>query len=75
MTSISETPEDYGVIYKPDHPVVIIKKDGTKESFNVQKVITAIGKSAYRALTDFTPEEKHRICQNVVDRVNEFGKK
>ena len=35
MTSISETPEDYGVIYKPDHPVVIIKKDGTKESFNV----------------------------------------
>lgn len=70
-----KTPKDYSVIYKPDHPVVIIKKDGTKESFNVQKVITAIGKSAYRALTDFTPEEKHRICQNVVDRVNEFGEK
>lgn len=76
--SLSESqkkPEDYGVIYKPDHPVVIIKKDGTKEPFNVQKVIIAIGKSAYRALTDFTDEEKRHICQNVVNRVNEFGKK
>ena len=63
------------MIYKPDHPVVIIKKDGTKEPFNVQKVIVAIGKSAYRALTDFTDEEKRHICQNVVNRVNEFGKK
>lgn len=30
------------------------------EAFHVQKVIDAIGKSAYRALTKFTPEERNR---------------
>lgn len=75
MESTNKQERDYGNIHKPDRPVVIIKKDGTKEPFDVQKVIIAIGKSAYRALTDFTDDEKHRICQNVIDRVNEFGKK
>ena len=75
MQSAKETQEDYGVTYKPDRPVSVIKKDGTKESFNVQKVIVAIQKSAYRALTKFTDEEKQYICQTVVDRVNEMGEK
>lgn len=75
MQSAKETQEDYGVTYKPDRPVSVIKKDGTKEPFNVQKVIVAIQKSAYRALTKFTDEEKQYICQTVVDRVNEMGKK
>lgn len=75
MQSAKETQEDYGVTYKPDRPVSVIKKDGTKESFNVQKVIVAIQKSAYRALTKFTDEEKQYICQIVVDRVNEMGEK
>ena len=38
--------------------VYVVKKDGSKELFNVQKVITAVGKSAYRALTKFSDEEK-----------------
>ncbi len=64
--------ENYSLIYKPKRDVRMIKKDGTREVFNVQKVIDAVGKSAYRALTKFTEEEKKFICQNVIDRVNEL---
>ncbi|MCI9314134.1 MAG: anaerobic ribonucleoside-triphosphate reductase [Lachnospiraceae bacterium] len=53
--------------------VKVIKKDGSLENFNVQKVIDAVGKSAYRALTKFTEEEKRHICQTVIDKVNELG--
>lgn len=63
---------DYASLYKPDKPVRMIKKDGTYEDFNVQKVVDAVGKSAYRALTKFSEEEKAFICQKVVDRVNEL---
>ena len=65
--------EDYSVRFQPDHPVQMVKKDGTLEPFNVQKVIDAVGKSAYRALTEFTPHEKEQICQGVVDKVNELN--
>lgn len=65
--------EDYGLQYQPDKGVKVIKKDGSLEAFNVQKVIDAVGKSAYRALTKFTEEEKRHICQTVVDKVNELG--
>ena len=34
--------------------IKVIKKDGTKEEFNVQKVVVAVNKSAYRALVTFT---------------------
>lgn len=63
---------DYGTLYKTDRPTKVIKKDGSKENFNVQKVIDAVGKSAYRALTKFTEEEKCHICQYVVEKVNEL---
>ena len=53
----------YGEIFKPIRNVKVIKKDGSLELFNVQKVIDAVGKSAYRALTKFTDEEKKHICQ------------
>ncbi|MED9902883.1 MAG: anaerobic ribonucleoside-triphosphate reductase [Lachnospiraceae bacterium] len=51
---------------------MVIKKDGSKEAFNVQKVVSAVGKSAYRALTKFTEEEKRHICQYVVEKVDEL---
>ena len=63
---------DYGAEYKTQKDVKVIKKDGSKESFNVQKVVNAVGKSAYRALTKFTEEEKRHICQYVVDKVDEL---
>ena len=63
---------NYGALYKTDRPTKVIKKDGSKEDFNVQKVIDAVGKSAYRALTKFTEEEKRHICDYVVEKVNEL---
>ena len=72
MSNEQENAIIYGEIYQPARKVMVIKKDGSLEAFNVQKVIDAVGKSAYRALTKFTPEEKKHICQYVVDKVNEL---
>lgn len=33
----------------------VIKKDNTKEEFNVQKVVNAVNKSATRVMYEFTP--------------------
>ena len=68
----SET-TDYGKKYRPKQAVKVIKKDGSKEDFNVRKVIEAVGKSAYRALTRFTEEEKEIICIHVVEKIDELG--
>ena len=46
----------------------IIKKDGTKEPFNVQKVVAAVNKSAERVLYTFTPEELDFICRFVTEK-------
>ena len=64
--------KDYSAIYKPDRQVWMVKKDGTREAFNIQKVINAVGKSAYRALTKFTEKEREYICQSVINRVNDL---
>ncbi len=64
---------DYSTEFKTKKNVKMIKKDGSREAFNVQKVVDAVGKSAYRALTKFTTEEKKHICQYVVDKVDELG--
>ncbi len=63
---------NYGEKYHTKNTVVVIKKDGSKEEFNVQKVVNAVGKSAYRALTKFSEQEKEKICQYVVDKVEEL---
>ena len=63
----------YDMKYVPDSDVMVIKKDGTLEAFNVVKVINAVGKSAYRALTEFTDEEKEYICRCVVEKVNDLN--
>ncbi|MCR5754124.1 MAG: anaerobic ribonucleoside-triphosphate reductase [Acetatifactor sp.] len=64
--------ENYGELFQPSKTVYVIKKDGSKEIFNVQKVINAVGKSAYRALTKFSEEEKRNICRYVVEKVDEL---
>ncbi len=53
--------------------VKVIKKDGTAEEFNVQKVVVAVNKSAYRALVKFTDEELNFICKFVEEKVAEMG--
>lgn len=45
----------------------IIKKNGTTEDFKLSKVISAINKSAYRAISPFTPEEIDKVCNLVTD--------
>ena len=41
----------------------VIKKDGTNEEFNVQKIIVAVNKSAARILYKFTDEELKFLCE------------
>lgn len=52
--------------------MVVVKKDGTKEDFNVQKVVVAVNKSAYRALIKFTEEELDFICKFVEEKTNQM---
>ena len=73
VESVKELDDNYyGERYMPKRHVVVIKKDGSYEEFNVQKVVNAVGKSAYRALTKFSDEEKGQICQYVCDKVDEL---
>lgn len=52
----------------------VVKKDNTKEPFNVQKVVVAVNKSAFRALVKFTDEEIDFICKFVEDEAEKMGK-
>ena len=54
--------------------IKVVKKDGTKEEFNVQKVVVAVNKSAYRALVKFTDEELDFSCKFVEDKVSEVNR-
>lgn len=52
----------------------VIKKDGTREEFNVQKIVTAVNKSAARALYKFKPEEIEELCRFATSRAASMGK-
>ena len=45
--------------------IKIVKKDGTLEDYNVQKVVSAVQKSAARMLVKLTEEEIENICSHV----------
>lgn len=45
--------------------IKIVKKDGTLEEYNVQKVVSAVQKSAARMLVKLTDEEIENICSHV----------
>ena len=45
--------------------IKIIKKDGTTEEYDIQKVVSAIKKSAARMLVEFTDNEIENICNFV----------
>lgn len=61
---------DYGEEYYPNRQMTVIKKDGTADPFNVQKVLNAVSKSAFRASVSFTEEERRKICENIISRVD-----
>lgn len=53
--------------------VRVIKKDNTKEAFNIQKVVIAVNKSANRVLYTFTEEELKAICDHVESYIRDHG--
>lgn len=52
----------------------VIKKDGTREEFNVDKIIAAVNKSAARILYEFSIDEIAFICQFAYDRAESLKK-
>lgn len=54
--------------------VCIVKKDGTKEQFNVEKVVNAVKKSATRMMISFSEEDTKRICDFVNKNVSDMQK-
>ena len=50
----------------------VIKKD--HEAWNVQKVVVAVNKSAYRAMVKFTQEELDFICSFVEEKARSLGR-
>ncbi len=50
--------------------IYVIKKDNTREEFNVKKVIAAVNKSANRVLYTFTEDETQAICDYVENYVH-----
>ena len=53
--------------------VTIIKKDGTREKYNIEKVVEAIRKSATRMLVTFSDTEIKNICAFVNKSVMEMN--
>lgn len=55
--------------------VIIVKKDGTREPFDGNKIIIAVGKSASRILVKFTKEEEQAIVDHVESEIQKRGLK
>jgi len=54
--------------------ITIVKKDGTKEKYNIEKVVSAIKKSAARMLVEFSDKQIKDICNFVNKSVLEMDK-
>ena len=57
------------------YAVFVVKKDGTKEEFDVQKIIRAVNKSASRIMYKFTQDEVDFICKFALERAELLDKK
>ena len=55
------------------HEISVVKKDNTKEPFNVNKVVVAVNQSACRVMVNFTEEEIDFICRYVENKVEEMN--
>ena len=51
----------------------IIKKDGTLEEFNEQKIINAIKKSANRVMYEFSEKEFQLICDDIIKKISDYN--
>lgn len=71
---ISVIGDDYSEKYKLDD-VIVIKKSGEEQDFNVQKALNAIYKSAFRVGVTLTDDEKDKFCRILSDKAKETGMK
>ena len=55
--------------------VKVVKKDGTREDFNINKVVVAVNKSAERAMIQFSNAELNFICQFVEEKAEDLDQK
>ncbi|MBQ2644520.1 anaerobic ribonucleoside-triphosphate reductase [bacterium] len=52
-----------------ENKICIVKKDGTLEKFNIQKIINAVSKSADRLLIKFNESELNKISNHVKEQI------
>ena len=55
--------------------IYVIKKDGTREEFDEQKIINAVTKSATRCLVELSEDDIKGICNFVSENIVKMGKK
>jgi anaerobic ribonucleoside-triphosphate reductase len=53
----------------------VMKKDGTRDEFDVSKIVLAVNKSASRILYQFTDEEIKYLCDFAMEKAMEKSKK
>ena len=56
--------------YVVNKDVKIIKKDGTLEDYDINKVVVAVKKSAARMMVEFTNQEIEDICNYVEAKID-----
>lgn len=66
---------NYRKKFAPVGKVYIIKKDGSKEAFNMQKVLNAVERSAFRVMYEYTVEDKEKICMFIKEHIDQNGEK
>lgn len=52
----------------------VIKKDGTKEDFNIQKIVRAVNKSASRIMYNFKKDEIDFLCEYAEEKAHSLNK-
>ena len=52
----------------------VVKKDGTKEDFDVQKIVRAVNKSASRIMYKFKEDEVEFICSYAQEKAGSLEK-
>ena len=74
MSKFNELPKTAQITPIKAKCVYVIKKDGTKEEFDNNKIINAVKKSATRMLVELSEEELKEICDFVDNNVVRMNK-
>ena len=76
FTNAMKTMAQEGKNFTPQclNAIHIVKKDGTLEDFNIQKIINAVSKSAQRMLVKFSQNDLYKICNFVEDEITSLNK-